>query len=66
MVQPGQQRVGVDAETDVVKAEAMDKGKIVRSGIGAKAFGAVTAGSLGKPVAGVDAVAQMACTLKRN
>ena len=55
---PGEERVGVDAETDVVEAELMDEADVVGGGEGAEALDGVVAG-LREPVAGVDAAAEM-------
>ena len=55
---PGEEGVGVDAETDVVEAELVDEADVVGSGEGAEALDGVVAG-LREPVAGVDAAAEV-------
>ena len=56
---PFGERVGVDAEADVVEAEFRHKGDVVGGGEGPEVFNGVAAGVLGKPDTGVDAVAKM-------
>lgn len=55
---PGEQRAGVDAETDVVEAHAGDESDVGFSGEGLQPMAGVVVG-LGKPLAGIDAVLEM-------
>ena len=50
---------GIDAEADVVKAEAGDEGDVLSVGIAVGARGGVVGGGLGEPLRGVDAAAEM-------
>ena len=56
---PFGERVGVDAEADVVEAEFCHERDVVGGGEGSEVFDRVAAGVLGEPDAGVDAVAQV-------
>src|SRR5579875_241580 len=63
-VQPRQQRVGIDAEANVIEAETMDQRKIVGRGKASQALHVVTPRRLGKPVAHVDASSEVSGSLK--
>ena len=56
---PGDEWVGVDAETNVVEPELVDEGEVVRSDERTQAAGGVIRRVLGEPVAGVDTAAKV-------